>query len=164
MSRVGIFVDVPSLWHCARRYGESSGLAKSLVDYAKLKRWLADGRDVFQITAYIWIRDGMDSFVKALRHLGYNVVLADHGKPLDSIVARDLMGACDSWDVAVVATGEGQYADVFQQLRDRGKQVEVHAFPIDCPIRDLAGKADRFRPLLDEVLRTRPEAQSNVGT
>lgn len=153
--KAALFIDAPSLWFQARRYGEMTGRGQMKVDYSTLKRHLSNGHDVISCCVYVAARPGIDPFVRALQHLGYTVIMVDTGDmALDLQVARDADDSADAWDVAVIATGEGRYSDLFRRLRANGKQVEIHAFPIDCPIRDLSNEVDKYLPLVDGVLRS----------
>ncbi len=156
---VAFFCDVPSLWYTARRFGgERNPTAR--VDYSKLLRTVVGGREMAFAKAYVWEKPGMDSFFKALSHLGYEMKYGEDGVPMTKMIATDLLATANQWDVAIVASGEGRYTETFRRLRKMGKQIEVYTFPIECPILEMAYEVDRYLPLTDDVLYA-PDSRAN---
>ncbi len=142
-SRVAIFIDGSNLYHSldenCRRFD---------VDFGALSVKLCGERNHFR-TYYYNVRqsaernpiayEGQQKFLAALQNTPYlDLRLADiktRGditieKGVDIMLASDLINMAwkDLYDVAIVVSGDGDFAYAVQCVKDLGKHVEVAAF------------------------------------
>lgn len=130
-----IFVDGNNLFHGAKRYDEDFE-----YDFEKLRRELA--RDYDLIRSY-WFQsfppnNKPEGFFRALELNGYRVL----AKPLrerdgswtekgtDIALATEMLtrGYEDSYDVAILVSGDDDYSRAVEVVEDHGKQVTVAMF------------------------------------
>lgn len=133
--RAMIFVDGNNLFHGAKEYDESFE-----YDFVSLREELANGYDL--IRSY-WFQsfppnDKPEGFFRALELNGYRVI----SKPLrqrdgnwtekgtDIALATEMLtrGYEDSYDVAVLVSGDDDYSRAVEVVEDHGKQVTVAMF------------------------------------
>ena len=170
--RVGIFIDAQNLYHSAKH------LHNARVNFAELVSIAANGRTVFRALAYVVKSEGIAttdagstrspqvepagerSFFEALRNAGIELrlkdlqVFAGGAKKADWDVglAVDAIRTAGAYDVAVLATGDGDFVPLIEYLRwGLGKQVEVISFG-KATSGKLKEAADRFTDL-DDVRR-----------
>lgn len=155
MTRVGIFCDVQSLWFHAKVWRQGR------VDYSKLRRALVGDRFAACCYAILTIRPGMSQFERALQHIGYDTVVVQNGKRANEMLAAKVENWLDQIDTVVVATGDGRYSDLFRMLRSAGKTIEVHAFPVDCSLKEIAPMTDSWVSLSADVLEVSAKRVSN---
>lgn len=170
--RTMIFVDAQNLYYGARQHGEDRG-EEYRVDAIKLQEELTEGRDCIRgywFDAYHTqdqieraAENGKDlsdktGFFRFLRQNGYRV----DAKPLrerdggfvtkgdDIGLATELIaqGFNDSYEVAVVVTGDADFERPIRYVQDQGKTVEVAIFESQISS-DLKTVADKYRPLDD---------------
>lgn len=157
MARLSIYVDVFGLWYWAKRFGETVGLDNARVDYARLRRLVANGRDVHGCHAFVTAeseskRPGWHKFQRALIHLGYRIHAVERG---EHVLGRmvDVMReswAEEEWTHAAVVTG-GRMPPFTRHLQLAGL-TELHTFPIQCPAEESAGDFGMHLHLSPEVL------------
>ncbi|MDO8470175.1 MAG: NYN domain-containing protein [bacterium] len=170
--RVGIFIDAQNLYHSAKH------LHNARVNFAELVSVAANGRTVFRALAYVVKSEGIATtdagstnspqvepvgerlFFDALRNAGIELrlkdlqVFAGGAKKADWDVglAVDAIRTAGAYDVAVLATGDGDFVPLIEYLRwGLGKQVEVISFG-KATSGKLKEAADRFTDL-DDVRR-----------
>lgn len=156
--RVGIFIDVQNIYHSAKN------LYQARVNFDQLVKTLTQNRPLVRAFAYVVKSEGMvaadpnretgseSSFFDALRKAGIELRLKDiqifpgGAKKADWDVglAIDAVRIANTFDVAVLVTGDGDFVPLVEYLKwGLGKQVEVAAFS-----RTTSGKlkesADRF--------------------
>lgn len=75
-------------------------------------------------------------------------------KGVDVKIATDMLwyAVHDLYDVAILISGDGDFADVVQRVKDLGKHVEV-AYPPGGKLYHLRQVCDRFIPLDSNYLR-----------
>lgn len=151
--RVALFVDTQNLYHSAREnYGSN-------VDYHTLLSAAARDRRLVSATAYAVERDGDSTafgFITKLNSLGYRVNRRklrvhradDQGRTLlegdwDMGIAADIVRAWHSFDVLVLASGDGDFVPLVKLVQEQGKRVEVLAFR-QTASHDLQDAVDRF--------------------
>lgn len=156
--RVGLFVDTQNLYHSARENFDRN------VNYETLLAGAARGRRLTSATAYAVEREGDSTafgFITKLTSLGYRVNRRklrvhradDQGRVLlegdwDMGIATDIVRAWDSFDVLVLASGDGDFVPLVQLVQDQGKRVEVMAFR-QTAAQTLLDAVDRFIDLPD---------------
>ena len=147
--RVGIFIDIQNLYHSAKNlYG-------GRVNYGELMKQLVAGRRLVRALAYVVKSDpetGEDSFFEALEKTGIELrikdiqVFSSGAKKADWDVglAVDTIRMSDTFDVAVLVSGDGDFVPLVNYLQwGLGKGVEVAAFGKTSSAR-LKEAADNF--------------------
>ena len=169
--RVSIFIDGSNLYHSldenCRRFD---------LDFTAFAEKLAGGRELHRVYYYNVQRDSdrnlqayqdQQKFFSALYNTPYLEVRLGTSKQRGEITVEkgvDIMLATDllqmSWnnlyDVAVLVSGDGDFAYAVQQVKNTGKHVEVAAFPSNVA-RELTQVAD------DRILFT-PEFFKDLWT
>ena len=142
--RTTIFIDGSNLYHSleenCKRYD---------VDFAAFANKLCNGRPLFRIYYYNVLRTAdrnpqayqdQQKFLTALYNtpylevrLGASKMRGDVAveKGVDIMLATDLLRFAwdDRYDVAILVSGDGDFAYALQTAKDLGKHVEVAAFP-----------------------------------
>ena len=155
-SRVAIFIDGSNLYHSldenCKRYD---------VDFAAFAAKLCKGRTLFRVYYYNVLRDqdrnpqayqDQQKFLSALYNtpylevrLGTSKMRGDVAveKGVDIMLATDVLRLAwsDIYDVAILVTGDGDFAYAVQAAKDLGKHVEIAAFPANLAW-ELANVAD----------------------
>ncbi len=134
MERVTFFLDYANINRAASELGHQ-------LDYADLLGYIAEGR--FLIDAYCYIpldprnEHRLDNEIEKLWQAGYNVttkvgtIAGDSYKcNLDIEIAMDVTKIVYQVkpDIVVLATGDGDFVPLIQQLRQFGIRVEVASF------------------------------------
>jgi len=151
--RVGIFIDGPNLYHCARRSGGGGGH----LDIPAFVRWLAGDRELTEAVYWTALlqpevdRDRATAQARFFAVLERSIPNARVGratqrrvrdrwveKGVDVGLALDVvLGAIkDRWDDCVIVSGDGDLRRAGLEARALGKRVEV------------ASSASRLSPLL----------------
>jgi uncharacterized LabA/DUF88 family protein len=129
--RLAIFVDGANI----DRGSEDLGCK---INYTNFKSYLADGRRLMFSNYYH--SDSHDpaerAFFERLKRIGYNVWLGPKTTPggqqkqVDVKIAVDMVSYAyrKRFDLAVLASGDGDLTPAVRMLRDLGKQVEVASF------------------------------------
>lgn len=131
--RVGVFVDVSNMYHCARH------LYNSYVNFGRVLEDVVAGRQLIRAIAYVVSADVPEekAFFEALEKLGFEVkkkelqVFADGSKKgdWDVGIAVDAITLADRLDAIVLVTGDGDFIPLVEFLRrNKGSKVEVAAF------------------------------------
>ena len=144
---VGMFVDVANLYYGARDQGVE-------LDYTALLQRATAGRDLIRAYAYSGLDPDNENQIKFIDFLsanGYRVVTKNvsssaEGKlkaNLDIELVVDLMRLAPRMDIAVIASGDGDFAVAIKALQDRGVRCEVMGFKANTSS-DLFAAADSF--------------------
>jgi uncharacterized LabA/DUF88 family protein len=172
MDRVAVFIDGSSLY---------KGLVSSLgteyrLDFVQFVHALANGRSLLRAYYYNAPLPGEDpaakahqSFLNYLKRVPYVTVrlgrLERRGegfveKGVDIQIALDMLrlAYADAYDVAMLVSGNGDFAEVLRVIQDMGKHAENTTFQSLSSYR-LAQQADRYFPL-DELPWDRLRARS----
>ncbi len=150
--RVVLFIDAANLYYAMQ--------ALSIrIDYRKLKAYLTDA--YFLTDA--WYYTGIDStnpeqlrFLSSLSRIGYKVISDELVKRIDGSVkanldvkiAIDMGDYINSYDAAVLITGDGDLKWVVEKVQNQGKWVEVVGLS-SMTSYVLRNMADRFIDLAD---------------
>ena len=144
---VAVFVDVANLYYSAR------GLEVD-VDYVALLKAATKGRDLIRAYAYSGLdpeNENQRKFIDFLGKNGYKVVHKDIRKfgdgrvkaNLDIELVVDLFRLADRMDIAVIVSGDGDFAPAIRALQDKGVRCEVISFRPNTSS-DLIAVADEF--------------------
>ncbi|HET6380586.1 MAG TPA: NYN domain-containing protein [candidate division Zixibacteria bacterium] len=144
---VAVFVDVANLYYSAR--GQDVD-----VDYVALLKYATKGRDLIRAYAYTGLdpeNESQRKFIEFLGKNGYKPVVKDIRKfgdgrvkaNLDIELVVDLFRLADRMDIAVIISGDGDFAPAIKALQDKGVRCEVISFRPNTSS-DLIAVADEF--------------------
>jgi uncharacterized LabA/DUF88 family protein len=171
LERISIFVDGANLFYAQRKLGWH-------LDYRKVYEFLANGFEVYNAFYYTSVttppEPGVDSFLRALTAIGYSV----RRKPIKEIVDQetgavirkanldieiviDMFNTVDLYDVAVLASGDGDFERAVELLRSKGKRIFGLGSSAMAAY-DLVNATDRYFYL--EEIRDRVEKQTAAGS
>lgn len=149
--RVGVFVDVSNMYHCARhQYG-------AYVDFSRILQDAVNQRQLIRAIAYVISADlpEQKAFFGALAKAGFEVkekelqVFPDGSKKGDWDVGLsvDAITLADRLDTVVLVTGDGDFVPLVRFLKyNKGSRVEIVAFGRSCSGK-LVEEADGFLDL-----------------
>lgn len=130
--RVGVFVDVQNLYYSAR------ALYGSRVNFSNLFEDAVSGRQLIRAIAYVVKTDLEEerAFFDALSRAGFQVRTKDlqifpdgtRKANWDVGIAMDIIKMAPKLDVVVLVSGDGDFADLIEYLKNHGHLVEVMAF------------------------------------
>ncbi len=153
--RVAVFLDVQNLYYSAR------DAFNRKVDFEKVLHKILNDRILIRAIAYLIKLQGVDQkgFINTLKHIGYEVKvkepkifkrLDEDGNLWTTIkadwdmgIAMDAIAMAEKVDVAILATGDGDFADLVKYLHTKGVKVEIAAFK-QTAAKELIEKADEF--------------------
>ncbi len=157
--RVMLFVDGSNIIHSSQRFNKGFK-----VDYGKLKTTLVGNRQL--VRPYFFgsydPNNKPEQFYDALRAFGYEVtvkpkrdrVMSDRTISLEkgvdvALVTKMLTHAFQgTYDVAILVSGDSDYVEAVQVVKDRGKTVEIAGFKGSVG-KELRRVADKFTWLDD---------------
>lgn len=144
---VGVFVDVSNLFYSAKSAGVE-------VNYCRLLDYSTRGRDLIRACAYTGIdpdNNSQKKFIDFLSANGYKVICKDIHKydtgrikaNLDIEIAVDMMLLSQNLDVAVLVSGDGDFARLVRAIQDKGVRFELVSFGISTS-NELINLVDHF--------------------
>ena len=144
---VAVFVDVANIFYAAKAAGVD-------IDYVTLLRAATAGRDLVRAYAYTGLdpeNENQRNFHSFLARHGYRVVSKDIRKygdgkvkaNLDIELVVDMMKTARNLDVAIVISGDGDFAPAIRAVQEMGVRVEVISFRGNTSS-DLMDVADQF--------------------
>ena len=165
--RVAIFIDGSNLYHALR-----ANLGRYDLNFAEFASKLCGTRRLFRTYYYNVLQDPsqrgeghreQQEFLNALRETPYLEVrlggtkLAQGirvEKGIDVMLATDLLHFAwiDLYDIAVLVSGDSDFAYALQAVKNMGKHVEVAYFEKNIS-RDLLDVADNRHPLDQKFFR-----------
>jgi uncharacterized LabA/DUF88 family protein len=163
---VAVFVDVANLYYSAR------GLEVD-VDYVALLKAATNGRDLNRAYAYSGLdpeNENQRKFIDFLFKNGYKVVHKDIRKfgdgrvkaNLDIELVVDLFRLAKRMDIAVIVSGDGDFAPAIRALQDEGVRCEVISFRPNTSS-DLIAVADEFIDIMKIASIGRGKKDSDVA-
>jgi uncharacterized LabA/DUF88 family protein len=144
---VAVFVDVANIFYAAKAAGVD-------IDYVTLLKAATAGRDFVRAYAYTGLdpeNDNQRQFHAFLARSGYKVISKDIRKygdgrikaNLDIELVVDMMKTARNLDIAVVVSGDGDFASAIRAVQEMGVRVEVISFRGNTSS-DLIDAADLF--------------------
>jgi uncharacterized LabA/DUF88 family protein len=144
---VAVFVDVANIFYAAKAAGVD-------IDYVTLLKSATAGRDFVRAYAYTGLdpeNENQRQFHAFLARSGYKVVSKDIRKygdgrikaNLDIELVVDMMRMAEKLDIAVVVSGDGDFAPAIHAVQQQGVRVEVISFRGNTSS-DLIDAADVF--------------------
>jgi uncharacterized LabA/DUF88 family protein len=160
---VAMFVDVANMYYAAR--GQDVD-----VDYVALLKHATKGRDLIRAYAYTGLdpeNESQRKFIDFLGKNGYKPVIKDIRKfgdgrmkaNLDIELVVDLFRLSDRMDIAVIVSGDGDFAPAIRALQDTGVRCEVISFRPNTSS-DLIAVADEFMDIMKVASISRKEARA----
>ena len=148
---VAVFVDVANIFYAAKAAGVD-------IDYVTLLKAAIAGRDFVRAYAYTGLdpeNENQRQFHSFLSRSGYKVVSKDIRKygdgrikaNLDIELVVDMMKLSRNLDVAVVISGDGDFAPAIRAVQEMGVRVEVISFRGNTSS-DLIEAADTFTDII----------------
>ena len=130
--RVGVLIDVQNLYHSAKNlYG-------ARVNFREILKTAVAGRNLIRAFAYVVrTKTGEEkSFFEALTKLGIETRIRDLQEFYDGMkkadwdvgITIDAIRIASSVDIIVLASGDGDFLQLVEYLKNQGKRVEVIAF------------------------------------
>jgi uncharacterized LabA/DUF88 family protein len=144
---VAVFVDVANIFYAAKAAGVD-------IDYVLLLKAATAGRDLVRAYAYTGLdpdNENQRNFHSFLSRHDFRVVSKDIRKygdgkvkaNLDIELVVDMMKTARNLDVAVVVSGDGDFAPAIRAVQEMGVRVEVISFRGNTSS-DLMDVADKF--------------------
>jgi len=144
---VAVFVDVANIFYAAKAAGID-------IDYVTLLKSATAGRDFVRAYAYTGLdpeNENQRQFHSFLARNGYKVISKDIRKygdgrikaNLDIELVVDMMKTARNLDIAVVVSGDGDFAPAIRAVQEQGVRVEVISFRGNTSS-DLIDVADQF--------------------
>jgi uncharacterized LabA/DUF88 family protein len=144
---VAVFVDVANIFYAAKAAGVD-------IDYVTLLKSATANRDFVRAYAYTGLdpeNENQRQFHSFLARSGYKVISKDIRKygdgrikaNLDIELVVDMMKTARNLDIAVVVSGDGDFAPAIRAVQEQGVRVEVISFRGNTSS-DLIDVADQF--------------------
>jgi uncharacterized LabA/DUF88 family protein len=160
---VAVFVDVANIFYAAKAAGAD-------IDYVTLLKAAVAGRDFVRAYAYTGLdpeNENQRNFHSFLARHGYKVVSKDIRKygdgkvkaNLDIELVVDMMKTARNLDVAIVVSGDGDFAPAIRAVQEMGVRVEVISFRGNTSS-DLIEVADAFYDITQMARVDRDSARS----
>ena len=166
MSRVMIFIDGSNLYHCLK-----NDFKRTDLDYGKFAQKLCAGRLLIRVHYYSapvpqtdMVRyQSQQRFFERLRNTPYHRVVLGRLEPrgttlvekgVDIKIAVDMLRLAvqNIYDVAILVSGDGDFASVVEAVQDFGKHVENATTP-SASSRHLKQTCDQMITLTSSFLQ-----------
>src|SRR4030043_2379776 len=145
--RVGVLIDVQNLYHSAKN------LYKARVNFKEILKLAVSQRSLIRTFAYVvrtktgeekpffdaLIKSGIETRVRDLQEFYGGLKKADW----DVGISIDAIRISPSVDTVVLASGDGDFLQLVEYLKNQGKRVEVAAFGRSASLK-LKEIADEF--------------------
>ncbi len=150
--RVGVFIDVQNMYYSAKN------LFGTKVDFGHILETAVAGRQLIRAIAYVVKATGEETaFFDALYHRGIETreremqIFPDGARKADWDVglAIDAVRISEILDVVILVTGDGDFYELAEYLKHRGRQVEVVAWKPTASAKLIAA-ADDFVDLASD--------------
>ena len=163
---MAVFIDVANLYYAAR--GQDVD-----VDYVALLKHATKGRDLIRAYAYSGLdpeNENQRKFLDFLSKNGYKVVHKDIRKfgdgrvkaNLDIELVVDLFRLAPRMDIAVIISGDGDFASAIRALQDVGVRCEVISFRPNTSS-DLIAVADEFTDIMKIIGIGRKKGEKGIS-
>ncbi|MFA4998495.1 MAG: NYN domain-containing protein [Candidatus Paceibacterota bacterium] len=130
--RVAVLIDVQNLYHSAKN------LYQARVNFNEVLKTSVNGRNLIRVFAYVVrTKTGEEKpFFEALTKLGIETRVRDLQEfyggmkkaDWDVGIAVDAIRISPSVDTIVLASGDGDFLQLLEYLKNQGKRVEIVAF------------------------------------
>ena len=167
--RVAIFIDVQNLYHSAKN------LYQARVNFGAILKLGVSGRNLIRIFAYVVrTKTGEEKpFFEALTKLGIETKVRDLQEYYGGLkkadwdvgITVDAIRISPSVDTIVLVSGDGDFLQLIEYLRNQGKRVEVIAFGRSASAKLKDGSADEFIDIeesSEKYLLKKQDAKQNL--
>lgn len=156
IGKVAVFVDGSNLLYAGRALNVK-------WDYIKLLQYLTDGRMLLRAFFYTGVKEDDDESANFRTWLSREAGYCVRTKPvktfrdvdgnlhekadLDMELAMDMLGLCHAYDVAILVSGDGDFAPLVYEVGRHGVRVEVASVQCAHPFYtagELIDAADKF--------------------
>ena len=130
--RVGVLIDVQNLYHSAKN------LYQARVNFREILKLAVSGRNLIRVFAYVVrTKSGEEKpFFEALTKLGIETRVRDLQEfygglkkaDWDVGITIDAVRIAPDIDTIVLASGDGDFLQLVEYLKNQGKRVEIIAF------------------------------------
>ena len=130
--RVGVLIDVQNLYHSAKN------LYQARVNFREILKLAVSGRNLIRVFAYVVrTKSGEEKpFFEALIKLGIETRVRDLQEfygglkkaDWDVGITIDAVRIAPDIDTIVLASGDGDFLQLVEYLKNQGKRVEIIAF------------------------------------
>lgn len=130
--RVAVFLDGCNFFYLQK------DILRWFVDPKKLLGWLSKYGEITDANYYTTVdtyNEGQNNYLRALGHMGFRVEakpinkedddFADNGQSVDLDMIIDILTQIDNYDMAVIISGNSDFARIVEVLRTRGKDFLV---------------------------------------
>ena len=148
--RIAIFIDVQNLYYSAKN------LYQAKVNFREILKLAISGRNLIRAFAYVVrTKSGEEKpFFEALTKLGIETRIRDLQEyyggfkkaDWDVGIAVDAIRIAPSIDTIVLCSGDGDFLQLLEYLKNQGKRVEIIAFGRSASAK-LKEMADEFNDL-----------------
>ena len=156
MNRVAVFADVQNVYYTVKEQHNCH------FDYGTFLREVTAGRNLVKAIAYAVDKGDRKQaqFQQILKRLGFEVKLTPYIQRADGSakgdwdvgIAVDMLAYADRMDIAVLASGDGDYAPAIDKLaKEFSISVEVYGVP-ELTAGRLIESATRFVPIQGDLL------------
>lgn len=150
--RTAVFVDGSNTYICAAKCFNRK------IDYQKLLDYAVDGCSLYRAIIYAVKHGNMDSWSKALWHMGYETRIkepmyyGDNSKAdWDVQIVMDIVRMIEQVDVITIVSGDGDFIPVVEWCQGRGRIVKVVGVE-QSTSRELKDRCDKFMPVTPELM------------
>ncbi|MEK7071890.1 MAG: NYN domain-containing protein [Patescibacteria group bacterium] len=167
--RVAIFIDVQNLYHSAKN------LYQARVNFGAILKLGVSGRNLIRAFAYVVrTKTGEEKpFFDALIKLGIETKVRDLQEYFGGLkkadwdvgITVDAIRISPSVDTIVLVSGDGDFLQLIEYLRNQGKRVEVIAFGRSASAKLKDGSADEFIDIeesSEKYLLKKQDAKQNL--
>jgi CxxC-x17-CxxC domain-containing protein len=139
-----VFIDLPNITSGGHAYGNIR------FKFPNLAKVLTEGTRNVGIHAYVVNKGSRQELFREIDRSGINVVAVSPGKSVDGRLIFDLIvGALsDTYDIAILASGDRDYVRVVQKTHELHKSVWIASFEQSIAL-SLRAQADKFIKLDD---------------
>ncbi len=152
--RVAVLIDVQNLYHSAKN------LYQARVNFREILKLAIAGRNLIRAFAYVVRTKGGEEkpFFEALTKLGIETRIRDLQEYYDGLkkadwdvgIAVDAIRIAPTIDTIVLCSGDGDFLQLLEYLKNQGKRVEIIAFGRSASSK-LKEMADEFNDLEENL-------------
>lgn len=153
-----VFIDTPNITSSARHFDITR------LKFDELVKVVVSEANRVGATAYVLDRPEIHNFCSILEKLGIHVERVSPGKSVDGRLIFDVLNGImeDSYDIAILCSGDRDYIRVAEVLKRKNKKVWVASFSHSISI-GLKSNADKFINLDDYIAEITLSTSKGIG-
>ena len=185
--RIIVFIDASNFWFGTKELMKRRHISLGLINYYRLARLLAHNRKIIRIffyTALVNSKDNptkyatQDRFLIKIREMPFCTIRAARAmrrgetyveKGVDVMLAVDLLklARLNSYDTAILLSGDGDFVEAVKDVQEMGKRVELAYYTFNQSMM-LRAICDEFIEITETMLalssmRTMPGELVGMG-